>query len=99
MDMVNGVGCDRVCCNRVGRDRVGELSGVLHTEKKTMRTPWLGLLFVFVVPGVLPAQDGRILYYPKPDVRTAYEPPMKPVTRLAELKEMHAGERRWRERI
>jgi oxalate decarboxylase/phosphoglucose isomerase-like protein (cupin superfamily) len=64
-----------------------------------MRTPWLGLLLVFVVPGVLPAQDGRILYYPKPDARTAFQPPMKPVTRLAELKEMHAGERRWRERI
>jgi len=62
-----------------------------------MRTLVLCLL---LLPAVVFAQDKpRVLFYPKPLVRTAYTPPMKPVTRLADLKARHAGHASWREPI
>ena len=39
----------------------------------------------------------RVFYFPKPIQRTAYQSPMKPVTRLADLKAKHAGQATWRE--
>ncbi|MEX2303411.1 MAG: hypothetical protein WD733_20890 [Bryobacterales bacterium] len=45
------------------------------------------------------SQRPKVFYFPKPVVRTAYEPPMKPVTRLADLKAKHNGESRWRELV
>lgn len=58
----------------------------------------LSLLFV---PGLLSAQaqDDRVFYYPKPVARTAWQPPMKPVTRLADIKGRHKGEPGWRELV
>jgi hypothetical protein len=41
----------------------------------------------------------KVFYFPKPVARTAYVPPMKPVTRLADLKAKHNGESRWRELV
>jgi len=41
----------------------------------------------------------RVFYFPKPRRRTAYEAPMKPVTRLADLKAKHAGQATWRELV
>src|SRR5262245_13294732 len=54
----------------------------------TWRSAALALLFL---PALLAAQapggtDSRVFYYPKPLARTAWQPPMKPVTRLAEVK-------------
>ena len=41
----------------------------------------------------------QVFYFPKPRLRTAYEPPMKPVTHLADLKAQHAGQAAWRELV
>ena len=48
-----------------------------------------------------PAQQKkeRVFYFPKPRQRTAYEPPMKPVTHLGDLKAKHAGQATWRELV
>ena len=64
----------------------------------TKRTVALSLLFV---PAVLLAQpqDTRTFYYPKPVTRMPWQPPMKPVTRLADVKAKHKGERAWRELV
>jgi mannose-6-phosphate isomerase-like protein (cupin superfamily) len=51
------------------------------------------------LPLVLSAQEGKILYYPKPTPRPAYKPPMKPITHLADLKAKHKGKTSWREPI
>lgn len=61
-----------------------------------MRT--LAIVFL-MLPAVVSAQDSKVFYYPKPDARTVYQPPMKPVTRLADLKTKHRGETSWRERV
>jgi mannose-6-phosphate isomerase-like protein (cupin superfamily) len=60
------------------------------------RTLTLSLLFL---PTLLSAQDNRVFYFPKPVVRTAWQPPMKPVTRLAEVRAKHQGEQTWREPV
>jgi len=54
----------------------------------------LPLLFF---PALLAAQapgtvDSKVFYYPKPLARTPWEPPMQPVTRLADVKAKHRGE-------
>ena len=41
----------------------------------------------------------RVFYYPKPAERTPYEPPMKPVTKLADLKAKHGDKATWRELV
>lgn len=56
------------------------------------------LLIVF--PLVVAAQEQeKVLYYAKPIERPAYKPPMKPVTRLADLKAKNKGKTSWREPI
>lgn len=40
----------------------------------------------------------RVLFYPKPLVRE-YKPPMKPVTRLADVRAKHKGRASWREPV
>jgi len=40
----------------------------------------------------------RVLFYPKPIVRD-YKPPMKPVTRFADVKAKHKGQTTWRELV
>ena len=53
--------------------------------------PWrIAALSLLFLPTLLAAQapggtDGRVFYYPKPLARTPWQPPMKPVTRLADL--------------
>ena len=47
----------------------------------------------------LPRKKIPILYYPKPLARPAYKPPMKPVTRFADLKAKNKGQASWREPI
>ena len=42
-------------------------------------------------------QQERVFYFPKPIQRTAYESPMKPLTRLVDLKAKHAGQAAWHE--
>src|SRR5207249_3249120 len=54
---------------------------------RTWRSAALPLLFL---PALLAAQapdntDTRVFYYPKPLVRTPWQPPMKPVTRPADV--------------
>ena len=61
---------------------------------RTWRRAALPLLFF---PALLAAQapgtvDSRVFYYPKPLARTPWEPPMQPVTRLADVKAKHRGE-------
>jgi mannose-6-phosphate isomerase-like protein (cupin superfamily) len=45
------------------------------------------------------AQDNRTFYFPKPTARTPWTAPMKPVTRLADLRAKHKGEASWREPV
>ena len=37
------------------------------------------LALALLLPALLPAQEKKVFYYPKPVARTAYQPPMKPV--------------------
>jgi mannose-6-phosphate isomerase-like protein (cupin superfamily) len=64
----------------------------------TLRTLSLSLFFF---PALIAGQtqDSRIVYYPKPAARPVWQPPMKPVTRLAEVKARHANETSWRELV
>jgi len=45
------------------------------------------------------AVDSRTFYYPKPTTRTKWQPPMKPITRLADVRSRHKGEPSWRELV
>jgi mannose-6-phosphate isomerase-like protein (cupin superfamily) len=56
-------------------------------------------LAVLLVPVLLSAQEGKTFYYPKPVARTPWQAPMKPVTRLKELKARHQSEQSWREPV
>ena len=54
---------------------------------------------LLLLPAVVTAQEQeRILYYPKP-LNREYKAPMKPVTRLADLKAKNQGKTTWREPI
>ena len=59
---------------------------------------WLTLVFLSIA---LSAQtnDNRTYYFPKPTARTPWNPPMKPVTRLADVKAKHKAEAAWREPV
>jgi mannose-6-phosphate isomerase-like protein (cupin superfamily) len=62
-----------------------------------LRTLPLSLL---LLPALLSAQtQEKVFYYPKPVARTAWQPPMKPVTRLADVRARHQGEPSWREPV
>jgi mannose-6-phosphate isomerase-like protein (cupin superfamily) len=45
------------------------------------------------------AQDNRTFYFPKPTARTPWTAPMKPVTRLADVRAKHKSEATWREPV
>lgn len=45
------------------------------------------------------AQDQKIFYYPKPKAKSVYQSPMKPVTRLDDLKAKNHGRSNWKEKI
>jgi mannose-6-phosphate isomerase-like protein (cupin superfamily) len=62
----------------------------------TMR--FLALLLTCLPTLALAQEQERIFYYPKPITR-AYKPPMKPVTRLADVKAKHKGKSTWREPV
>jgi mannose-6-phosphate isomerase-like protein (cupin superfamily) len=64
-----------------------------------MRSRRMLTLSLLVLPVLLSAQDNRIFYFPKPVVRTPWQPPMKPLTRLADVKARHRGEPSWREPV
>jgi mannose-6-phosphate isomerase-like protein (cupin superfamily) len=55
-------------------------------------------LLVVTAAGLHAQETDRILYYPKPLVRE-YKAPMKPITRLADVKAKHKGHATWREPI
>ncbi len=57
------------------------------------------LIGAAVVAASLAAQEQKVLYYPKPVARTPWQAPMKPVTRLDDLRAKYAGQTNWRERI
>ena len=56
-----------------------------------MMTTRMLVLLVLAIPTVLSAQspDNRVFYYPKPIARSEWRAPMKPVTRLADVKAKH----------
>src|SRR4026208_571492 len=56
------------------------------------------LLLLVLSIGVSAQEAPRVLFYPKPIVRD-YKPPMKPVTRLADVKAKHKGRVTWREPV
>lgn len=58
-------------------------------------------LSLWLIPALVSAQSSsdRIFYYPKPLARPAWQPPMQPITRLADVKAKHKGEARWRELV
>jgi oxalate decarboxylase/phosphoglucose isomerase-like protein (cupin superfamily) len=45
------------------------------------------------------SEKPKVFYFPKPVARTPYQPPMKPVTRLTDLKAKHKGQANWRELV
>jgi len=54
---------------------------------------------LLLLPVVATAQEQeRVLYYPKP-LNREYKAPMKPVTRLADLKAKNQAKTTWREPI
>jgi hypothetical protein len=61
-----------------------------------MRIP-LSLLMLLAT--TLRAQTPRIFYFPKPVAPTPYKAPMKPLTRLADLKAKHYGNTNWSELV
>jgi len=57
-------------------------------------------VFLLVVPVFAAAQaQERVLYFPKRVDPPVYKAPMKPVTRLSDLKAKHSGKTSWREPI
>ena len=66
-----------------------------------MRSRRILTLSLLVLPALLSAQDqdNRVFYFPKPVARTPWQPPMKPVTRLADVRARHRGEQSWRELV
>src|SRR5882724_5790085 len=44
-------------------------------------------------------QPPRVFYFPKPVTPAPYRPPMKPLTRLADLKAKHYGNTNWSELV
>jgi mannose-6-phosphate isomerase-like protein (cupin superfamily) len=57
------------------------------------------VLMLLLLPTIVSAQKkGPVLYYPKP-LKREYKPPMKPVTRFADVKAKHKGHASWREPI
>lgn len=58
------------------------------------------LLLLLLFSTIATAQEQeKILYYAKPIERPAYKPPMKPVTRFADLKAKNQGKTSWREPV
>src|SRR5215210_444138 len=59
------------------------------------------IILSIVVTAALVAQgqDNRTFYFPKPVARTPWNSPMKPVTRLADVKAKHKTEASWREPV
>ena len=60
-----------------------------------MRIP----LCLILVSAAAWAQPQRVFYFPKPVTPTPYRPPMKPLTRLADLKAKHYGNTNWSELV
>ena len=57
------------------------------------------LLLILLTSPLISAQEApRVLFYPKPTVRE-YKPPMKPITRFADVKAKHKGHATWRELV
>ena len=54
------------------------------------------LVLLLLATAVSAQETPRVLFYPKPLVRE-YKPPMKPVTRLADVRAKHKGHASWRE--
>jgi hypothetical protein len=48
---------------------------------------------------MLPCLADRVFYFPKPAQPPPYSPPMKPLTRLADLKAKHRGQANWSELV
>jgi mannose-6-phosphate isomerase-like protein (cupin superfamily) len=61
--------------------------------------PRLLLLFTLFASAPPAQETERTLYFPKPAERTAYEAPMRPVTRLADLQARNHGRTNWREKV
>src|SRR6266446_4178805 len=55
------------------------------------------LCLLILLSATVQAQTPRIFYFPKPIAPTPYKAPMKPLTRLADLKAKHYGNTNWRE--
>ncbi|MCC6362409.1 MAG: hypothetical protein IT165_02740 [Bryobacterales bacterium] len=55
-------------------------------------------LFLFAAAAIW-AQPPRVFYFPKPVAPTPYLAPMKPLTRLADLKAKHYGNSNWSELV
>ncbi|MGH9199851.1 MAG: hypothetical protein ACRD2A_01290, partial [Vicinamibacterales bacterium] len=66
-----------------------------------MIAAWTLAFSLLVVPALLSAQapDDRVFYYPKPLATTRWQPPMQPITHLADVKARHRGEAGWRELV
>ena len=56
------------------------------------------VLLILISTGLSAQEKPRVLFYPKPLVRE-YKAPMKPVTRLADVRAKHKGSASWREPV
>ena len=59
----------------------------------------LMVMLLAALPCLAQSKPPRVFYFPKPVKPTAFEPPMKPLTRLADLKAKHWGESNWSELV
>jgi mannose-6-phosphate isomerase-like protein (cupin superfamily) len=57
------------------------------------------MLLPLLCAAALSAQTQRVFYFPKPVKPTPYRAPMKPLTRLADLKAKHKGQANWSELV
>src|SRR6185295_13802816 len=87
----------------IAEKRGGDLANIRRSEEDldamSMPKPMRILLPLLLLPALLSAQDNRVFYFPKPVARTPWQPPMRPVTRLADVKARHQGEPSWREPV
>ena len=63
------------------------------------RRPVFAIVLLSAAPALAQPAAPRIFYFPKPVQATPFPPPLKPLTRLAELKARHRGQDNWSELV
>src|SRR6185295_1089910 len=92
---------DNACWQKTSEQRAGLKCEMLALVPGgvAMRSRGILTLLLLFLSVLLSAQDNKVFYFPKPVARTPWQAPMKPVTRLADVKARHHGEPSWREEV